>query len=59
LLSDGQAASHESCELEASTSPLFKDLTHMNLTLWIPAMLFLGLAVLAAMFAFVKACDKV
>jgi hypothetical protein len=31
----------------------------MNLTLWIPAMLFLGLAVLAAMFAFVKACDKV
>ena len=31
----------------------------MNLPLWIPAMLMLGLAAMAAMFAFVKACDKV
>lgn len=31
----------------------------MNLTLWIPAMILLGLATLGLMFAFVRACDKV
>jgi hypothetical protein len=31
----------------------------MDLTIWIPAMLLLGLAGLALMFAFVVACDKV
>lgn len=31
----------------------------MNLTLWIPALLLLGLVTLGLMFAFVAACDKV
>lgn len=31
----------------------------MNLTIWIPAMLVLGLAGLGLMFAFVIACEKV
>ena len=31
----------------------------MDLTFWIPALLGLGLAGLALMFAFVVACDKV
>jgi hypothetical protein len=31
----------------------------MNLTLWIPAMIGLGLITLALMFAFVAACEKV
>lgn len=31
----------------------------MNLALWIPAMILLGLATLALMFAFVTACDRV
>ena len=31
----------------------------MNLTIWLPAMLLLGLAALGLMFLFVEACDKV
>lgn len=31
----------------------------MNLSLWLPAMLGLGLATMALMFAFLQACDKV
>ncbi len=31
----------------------------MNLMIWIPAMVLLGLLTLALMFAFVLACDKV
>ena len=31
----------------------------MNLTIWIPAMILLGLLTMGLMFAFVKACDKV
>ncbi len=31
----------------------------MNLELWIPAMVILGLVTMALMFAFVIACDKV
>ena len=30
-----------------------------NLTVWLPALFILGLAVLGMMFAFVTACDKV
>jgi len=30
-----------------------------DLTIWLPAMLLLGLAVMGLMFAFVVACDKV
>jgi hypothetical protein len=30
-----------------------------NLTVWLPALLALGLAVMGLMFAFVKACEKV
>jgi hypothetical protein len=31
----------------------------MNLTIWIPALVLLGLVTLGLMFAFVAACDKV
>jgi hypothetical protein len=31
----------------------------MDLSLWLPALLVLGLAVLGLMFAFVAACDRV
>lgn len=31
----------------------------MNLTIWLPAMILLGLAAFALMFACVPACDKV
>jgi hypothetical protein len=31
----------------------------MDLTLWIPALVLLGLAALGLMFAFVAACDRV
>ncbi len=31
----------------------------MDLSVWIPAMIFLGLAAFVLMFAFVFACDKV
>jgi len=31
----------------------------MNLTIWIPALILLGLLTLGLMFAFVAACDKV
>lgn len=31
----------------------------MDLNIWIPAMVLLGLATLGLMFAFVAACDKV
>jgi hypothetical protein len=31
----------------------------VNLTIWIPAMIALGLLALASMFAFVFACEKV
>jgi hypothetical protein len=31
----------------------------MDLTIWLPAMLVLGLAALGLMFLFVEACDKV
>ncbi len=31
----------------------------MNLAIWIPLTLFLGLAALALMFAFIRACEKV
>ena len=31
----------------------------MDLTVWLPAMILLGLAAFALMFAFVPACDKV
>ena len=31
----------------------------MDLTVWLPAMLLLGLAVVGLMFLFVEACDKV
>jgi len=31
----------------------------MDLTVWLPAVFLLGLAALAAMFAFVAACEKV
>jgi hypothetical protein len=31
----------------------------MDLTIWLPAMFFLGLATLALLTAFVDACDKV
>ena len=31
----------------------------VNLTIWIPAMILLGLLTMGLMFAFVKACDKV
>jgi hypothetical protein len=31
----------------------------MNLVVWIPALVLLGLATLGVMFAFVVACDKV
>jgi hypothetical protein len=31
----------------------------MNLVIWIPGLLVLGLLTLGLMFAFVKACDKV
>jgi hypothetical protein len=31
----------------------------MDLALWLPALLFLGLATLGLMFAFVVGCDKV
>jgi hypothetical protein len=31
----------------------------MDLTVWVPATALLGLIVLALMFAFVEACDKV
>ena len=31
----------------------------MDLTIWVPAMLLLGLVALGLMFAFVIACDKV
>jgi hypothetical protein len=31
----------------------------MNLTVWIPAMVMLGLATMGLMFAFIVGCDKV
>jgi hypothetical protein len=31
----------------------------MDLTIWLPAMLLLGLATVGLMFLFVEACDKV
>jgi hypothetical protein len=31
----------------------------MNLTIWVPAMIVLGLITLGLMFAFVRACEKV
>jgi hypothetical protein len=31
----------------------------MDLTIWLPAMLLLGLAAVGLMFVFVEACDKV
>lgn len=31
----------------------------MDLTIWLPAMLLLGLAAVGLMFLFVRACDKV
>jgi hypothetical protein len=31
----------------------------MDLTIWLPVMILLGLGTLALMFAFVEACDKV
>jgi hypothetical protein len=31
----------------------------MNLAIWLPAMLLLGLAAVGLMFLFVEACDKV
>jgi hypothetical protein len=31
----------------------------MDLTIWLPAMLLLGLAAVGLMFLFVEACDKV
>jgi len=31
----------------------------MNLELWIPSMIFLGLVAMSLMFAFVVACEKV
>jgi hypothetical protein len=31
----------------------------MNLTIWTPVLLLLGLAIFALMFAFVAGCDKV
>jgi hypothetical protein len=31
----------------------------MDLTIWLPAMLLVGLATFASMFAFVSACDKI
>ena len=31
----------------------------MNLTVWLPAMFLLGLAVFALMFAFLSGCEKV
>lgn len=31
----------------------------MNLTVWLPAMFLLGLAVIALMFAFLAGCEKV
>jgi hypothetical protein len=31
----------------------------MNLTIWLPALLLLGLATVGLMFLFVEACDKV
>jgi hypothetical protein len=31
----------------------------MDLTVWLPAMILLGLAAFGLMFAFVSACDKV
>jgi hypothetical protein len=33
--------------------------TVMNLTLWLPAMLLLGLATMALLFAFLAGCEKV
>jgi len=36
-----------------------KGVDAVDLTLWIPALVFLGLATLGLMFAFVAACDKV
>jgi hypothetical protein len=34
-------------------------MTAMNLWIWLPAAFLLGAAALAALFAFVKGCDKV
>jgi hypothetical protein len=31
----------------------------MNLTIWLPALIVLGLAAMALMFAFLHGCDKV
>jgi hypothetical protein len=31
----------------------------MNLVIWIPALVLLGLATLSSLFAFVRACDRV
>jgi hypothetical protein len=31
----------------------------MNLTIWLPALFVLGLAIMALLFAFVKGCEKV
>jgi hypothetical protein len=31
----------------------------MNLSVWLPSLFALGLAVLALMFAFVQACDRI
>jgi hypothetical protein len=36
-----------------------KEFRAMELTVWIPALMVLGLAILGLMFAFVFACDKV
>jgi hypothetical protein len=33
--------------------------TEWNLSVWLPAMLLLGLAVMAVLFAFVAGCDRV
>jgi hypothetical protein len=35
------------------------EVTAWNLSVWLPAMLLLGLVVLGALLAFVGACDKV
>ena len=43
----------------AHLSSLFREECSMNLAIWTPVLLLLGLATFALMFAFVAGCDKV
>ncbi len=48
---------HSNDRLNESPSEIRR--CNVDLTIWVPAMLLLGLAAIALMFAFITACDKV